>query len=73
MAITNALEADEDEAALSVGNGGVSVAKAGWVGEGGWDVWGRDDMDGAGRWDGSDVSQGSGDTVLVARAELRCV
>ena len=56
MAITNALEADEDEAALSVGNGGVSVAKAGWVGEGGWDVWGRDDMDGAGRWEGGDVS-----------------
>lgn len=56
MAITNALEADEDEAQLSVGNGGVSVAKAGWVGQGGWDVWGRDDMDGAGRWDGEDVS-----------------
>ena len=56
MAITNALEADEDEAALSVGNGGVSVAKAGWVGEGGWDVWGRDDMDGAGRGEGGDVS-----------------
>jgi hypothetical protein len=42
-----------------MGNGNVSVAKAGWTGGssfGGWGVWGRDDMDGVSWWDARDVS-----------------
>lgn len=55
LALSNALEEDEDESTIGVGNGGVSVAKAGWE-EGGWGVWVRDDMDGVERWDATDVS-----------------
>lgn len=58
LALSNALEADEDESALGIGNVDVSVAKAGWVGED-WDVWARDDMDGVSRWDATDVRSGA--------------
>lgn len=54
LSLTDAREQDEDEAQLGVANVGVSVAEAGWSG-GGWDVWGRDDMDGVSVWDAADV------------------
>lgn len=54
LSLTDAREADEDEAQLGVANVNVSVADAGWTGSG-WGVWGRDDMDGVSVWDASDV------------------
>ncbi|KZT62796.1 WD40 repeat-like protein, partial [Calocera cornea HHB12733] len=51
LSLTNALEADEDEAVVEVANWGVSVAKAGWAGEGGGRVWARSDMETVSLWD----------------------
>ncbi|CDZ97059.1 WD40 repeat protein [Phaffia rhodozyma] len=56
LALSNALEKDEDESTLGVGNGEASVAAAGWEENGGWGVWMRNDMDGVERWDASDFT-----------------
>ncbi|KZO98120.1 WD40 repeat-like protein [Calocera viscosa TUFC12733] len=51
VSLTNAREADEDEAVVQVGNWGTSVARAGWDGAG-TRVWARSDMETVSLWDG---------------------
>lgn len=53
LCTSNPAEDDEDEAGLSVGNWGCSIAKAGWLaGEGSTQAWARSDMETVSLWTG---------------------
>ena len=51
LSISNALEDEEDEAVVHVGNWGCSVSRAGWslAGE---EIWSHSDMETLATWDG---------------------